>query len=282
MVKYQLYIAQKSIGEENYKCLKSLILEILSDFRCYKKNQGWEITVYADTLKLLSKSIRPLPVVKEKEGEIFDAFADKELRYRNRHVDLIVTPGVKETFVKRSKIIANIRKILTEKDFLEVETPILQPIYGGAAARPFTTHHNALDITLYMRISLETYQKKLIVGGMDRVFELSKVFRNEGIDKTHNPEFTLLELYQAYGDYESVMGITAELFERTAIEVNGTTKCKWQGQEIELKRPWKRMKMTEAVKEYTGMDVKAMSDDELKEVLEKQNIKLKDLQEVMQ
>jgi len=198
--KIQLYVALKNIGEDDYKLFKKMDLgDIIGVTGIVKKTKVGEVTVYIDSFQLLTKSIRPLPVVKEKDGETFDAFSDKEQRYRNRHTDLIVTPGVKDTFQKRFKIIREVRNILEKKEFLEVETPVLQPIYGGAAASPFTTHHNALDIELYMRISLEPYLKKLIVGGLDRVFEMSKVFRNEGIDKTHNPEFTLLELYQAYG-----------------------------------------------------------------------------------
>ncbi len=210
----QLYVAVNAIGEESYRLFKKLdIGDIIGVKGPVKKTRTGEITVFITSLTLLSKNIRPLPVVKEKDGEVFDAFADKELRYRNRHVDLIVTPGVKETFLKRIAIIRQIKKILDGKNFQEVETPVLQPVYGGAAAAPFTSRHNALDITLYLRISLEPYLKRLIVGGFDRVYEIGKCFRNEGIDRTHNPEFTMLELYQAYADFNDMMAITEEIIE---------------------------------------------------------------------
>ena len=260
----QLYIAEKAIGPEMYSLFKKLDLgDIVGVSGIVKKTQVGEITVYIDNLTLLCKNIRPLPVVKEKDGEVFDAFADTELRYRNRHVDLIVTPGVKDTFEKRIKIIRSIKRILDSKNFYEVETPVLQPIYGGAAASPFTTHHNALDMKLYMRISLEPYLKRLIVGGFDRVFEIGKCFRNEGIDRTHNPEFTLLELYQAYADYEDMMKLTEELFEKTSLEINGTTRVVFNGKEVDIKTPWRRMKVVDGLKEYASIDVETMSDSEL-------------------
>ncbi|MCP4134978.1 MAG: lysine--tRNA ligase [bacterium] len=267
--KIQLYVALKNIGEEQYGLFKKLdIGDIIGVKGTVKKTKVGEITVYITEMTLLTKNIRPLPIVKEKDGEHFDLFSDKELRYRNRHVDLLVTPGVREAFVKRIAIIKNIKKILDEKDFLEVETPILQPVYGGAAAAPFTSHHNALDITLYLRISLEPYLKRLIVGGFDRVYELNKCFRNEGIDKTHNPEFTMLELYQAYGDYDDMMNITEELVEQTALAVNGSTKVEFDGKEIDLKTPWKRVKMVDAIKEYANLDVESMSDKDLQDKIE--------------
>jgi len=262
--KIQLYVAQKNIGDDAYNLFKKLdIGDIIGVKGTVKKTKVGEITVYINELTLLTKNIRPLPIVKEKDGQTFDLFSDKELRYRNRHVDLIVTPGVKETFIKRIKIIKEIKSILDSKDFLEVETPILQPIYGGAAASPFTSHHNALDIKLYLRISLEPYLKRLIVGGMDRVYEINKCFRNEGIDKTHNPEFTMLELYQAYGDFEDMMAITEELVEKASFKVNKTDKVNFDGHEINLKTPWKRIKMTDALLEYGNLDVEQINDDEL-------------------
>lgn len=261
----QLYISDANIGDLHYNLFKKLDLgDIIGVKGTVKKTKVGEITVYIDELTLLTKNIRPLPVVKEKDGETFDLFADKELRYRNRQVDLIVTPGVKETFKKRISIIRNIKRILDSKEFYEVETPVLQPVYGGAAAAPFTSHHNALDIDLYLRISLEPYLKRLIVGGFDRVYEIGKCFRNEGIDRTHNPEFTMLELYQAYGDYNDMMRLAEELIVDTAIKVNGTTKLTFDGKDIDLQTPWKKMKMTDAILEYSGLDVNAMSDDELK------------------
>lgn len=264
----QLYVAQKNIGDASYEMFKHLdIGDILGVKGIVKKTQVGEITVYIDTLTLLTKNIRPLPIVKEKDGEVYDAFNDKELRYRNRHLDLIVTHGVKETFEKRIKIIKTVKRILDGKDFLEVETPVLLPIYGGANAAPFTTHHNSLDMMLYLRISLEPYLKRLIVGGIDRVYELGKCFRNEGMDKTHNPEFTMLELYQAYADYIDMMNLTEELFETACIEIHGKTEIEFDGRTIELKRPWRRLKMVDAIKEYAQIDVESLTEDEMKKLL---------------
>ncbi|MCL1833968.1 MAG: lysine--tRNA ligase [Leptospirales bacterium] len=272
----QLYVSDANIGDLHYNLFKKLdIGDIIGAKGKVKKTKVGEITVYIDELTLLSKNIRPLPIVKEKDGELFDLFADKELRYRNRQVDFIVTPGVKETFKKRISIIKNIKRILDEKDYYEVETPILQPVYGGAAASPFISHHNALDINLYLRISLEPYLKRLIVGGFDRVYEIGKCFRNEGIDRTHNPEFTMLELYQAYGDYNDMMSIAEEIITDTALLINGTTKLLFDGKEIELKGPWKKIKMTDAIKEYSGIDVNSLSDEELKEAVKKHGGEIK-------
>jgi lysyl-tRNA synthetase class 2 len=272
----QLYVALNNIGEKSYKLFKKLdIGDIIGVKGTVKKTKMGEITIFITELTLLSKNIRPLPVVKEKDGEIFDAFADKELRYRNRHVDLIVTSGVKETFIKRIAIIKHIKKILDEKKFYEVETPILQPVYGGAAAAPFTSRHNALDITLYLRISLEPYLKRLIVGGFDRVYEIGKCFRNEGIDRTHNPEFTMLELYQAYADFNDMMAITEEIIENTALSINGSITITYEGKEINLKAPWRRLKVADALKEYAGLDIMAMSDQDLKAELKKKGIETK-------
>jgi lysyl-tRNA synthetase class 2 len=236
-------LAGNIVGEESYSLFKKLDLgDIIGVKGIVKKTQKGEISVFADEFTLLTKNIRPLPVVKEKDGETFDLFADKELRYRNRQVDLIVTPGVKETFLKRIQIIKNIKRILDSKEFLEVETPVLQPVYGGAAASPFTSHHNALDINLFLRISLEPYLKRLLVGGFDRVYEIGKCFRNEGIDRTHNPEFTMLELYQAYGDYNDMMALAEELIVDTVMKVNGSPKVNFDGKEIDLTTPWKKIK----------------------------------------
>ena len=272
----QLYVALNNIGEKSYKLFKKLdIGDIIGVKGTVKKTKTGEISIFITELTLLAKNIRPLPVVKEKDGKIFDAFADKELRYRNRHVDLIVTPGVKETFIKRIAIIKLIKKILDEKNFFEVETPILQPVYGGAAASPFTSRHNALDITLYLRISLEPYLKRLIVGGFDRVYEIGKCFRNEGIDRTHNPEFTMLELYQAYADFNDMMSITEEIIEKTALAIIGGTAITCEGKEISLKAPWRRMKVAEALKEYAGLDFMSMSDQDLKAELKKNGVETK-------
>ena len=268
--KIQIYISEKNIGEKEYALFKILdIGDIIGAKGEVKQTKTGEISVFATEMTLLTKNVRPLPIVKEKDGEVFDEFADKELRYRNRHVDLIVNPAVKDTFIKRIMIIRHVKKLLDSMDFYEVETPILQPLYGGAAASPFTTHHNALDMKLYMRISLEPYLKRLIVGGFDRVYEIGKCFRNEGIDRTHNPEFTLLELYQAYGDYEDMMRVTETIFEQTALAINGTTKVTFGGKEIDLKTPWPRLKVVDALKDLAGVDVMAMSDHELETAVDR-------------
>jgi len=272
----QLYVAQKNIGDSLYEMFKHLdIGDIIGVKGIVKKTQVGEITVYVDELTLLTKNIRPLPIVKEKDGEVFDAFSDKELRYRNRHLDLLVTHGVKETFEKRIRIIKTVKRILDGKDFLEVETPVLLPIYGGANAAPFTTHHNTLDMMLYLRISLEPYLKRLIVGGIDRVYEIGKCFRNEGMDRTHNPEFTMLELYQAYADYNDMMNLTEELFETACKEIHNTTEIEFDGHKIDLKRPWRRLKMVDAIKEYAQIDVEGLSDDEMKVLIKKKGGEIK-------
>ncbi|OGE83395.1 MAG: lysine--tRNA ligase [Candidatus Delongbacteria bacterium GWF2_40_14] len=272
----QLYVAQKNIGDSLYEMFKHLdIGDIIGVKGIVKKTQVGEITVYVDELTLLTKNIRPLPIVKEKDGEVFDAFSDKELRYRNRHLDLLVTHGVKETFEKRIRIIKTVKRILDGKDFLEVETPVLLPIYGGANAAPFTTHHNTLDMMLYLRISLEPYLKRLIVGGIDRVYEIGKCFRNEGMDRTHNPEFTMLELYQAYADYNDMMNLTEELFETACKEIHNATEIEFDGHKIDLKRPWRRLKMVDAIKEYAQIDVEGLSDDEMKVLIKKKGGEIK-------
>ncbi|OHD69150.1 MAG: lysine--tRNA ligase [Spirochaetes bacterium RBG_16_49_21] len=266
----QLYVAEKSIGEAGYRLFNKLdIGDIIGVKGAVRRTKTGEITIFIADLVLLSKNIRPLPIVKEKDGEVFDAFADKELRYRNRHVDLIVTPGVKETFIKRIAIIRHIKKILDDKNFCEVETPVLQPVYGGAAASPFTSHHNALDLRLYLRISLEPYLKRLIVGGMERVYEIGKCFRNEGIDRTHNPEFTMLELYQAYADFTDMMSLTEEIITGTAAALNGSAKIAYEGKEIDLAPPWRRLKVVDALAEYAGLRVAEMSDRDLEAGLDK-------------
>ncbi len=215
---------------------------------------------------ILCKALRPLPLPKQDaEGNTYDEFNDPELRYRQRYVDLVVNPHVKETFVKRTKITNSIRQFYNDKGYLEVETPILQPIPGGAAARPFETHHNALDIPLYLRIANELYLKRLIVGGFDGVYEFSKDFRNEGMDRTHNPEFTVMELYVAYKDYNWMMDTTEALLEKVAIDANGTSKVKVGENEIEFKAPYARVPILEAIKIHTGVDVAGMGEEELRE-----------------
>ena len=222
-----------------------------------------EITLHVKSYKLLAKALRPLPVVKEKEGKTWDAFTDAEQRYRQRYLDLIVNPGIKEKFAQRTRMINSMRNFLNEKGYLEVETPILQPLYGGAAARPFKTFHNTLDMTLYLRIANELYLKRLIVGGFDGVYEFSKDFRNEGMSRFHNPEFTQMELYVAYKDYNWMMDLVEEMVEKIALDMYGTTKIKVGENEINFKRPWKRSTMFEIIEEHTGEKIEGKSENEL-------------------
>lgn len=232
--------------------------------------QVGEKTIMVKKFTMLSKSLRPLPLPKkDAEGKVYDEFNDPELRYRQRYVDLVVNPKVKETFIKRTKITNSIREFYNDKGYLEVETPILQPIPGGATARPFLTHHNALNIPLYLRIANELYLKRLIVGGFDGVYEFSKDFRNEGMDRTHNPEFTVMELYVAYKDYNWMMDTTEKLLEKIAMDANGTTKITVGDHEIEFKAPYARVPILEAIKIHTGVDVAGMSEDELRETAKK-------------
>lgn len=238
------------------------------------RTQTGEISVHAKELVMLSKSLRPLPVVKEKDGKLFDAFTDAEQRYRQRYLDLIVNPQVKEVFIKRTKMINAIREFFNSKGYLEVETPVLQAIPGGASARPFITHHNALDIPLYLRIANELYLKRLIVGGFEGVYEFSRNFRNEGMDRTHNPEFTCMEIYVAYKDYLWMMNFTEEMIERAAIAINGTTKAVIGENEIDFKRPFQRVRMADAIKEYTGYDIESMSEEELYDACVKMGIEV--------
>lgn len=228
--------------------------------------QVGEKSVYVSEFTILSKSLKVLPIVKEKDGITFDAFTDPEQRYRQRYVDLIVNPHVKETFVKRSLIINTMRQMFNEQGYLEVETPILQPIPGGAAARPFQTHHNALNIPLYLRIANELYLKKLIVGGFDGVYEFAKDFRNEGMDRTHNPEFTVMEIYVAYKDYNWMMEFTEKMIEKVAISLHGTTVVTVGDKQIDFKAPYKRITMTQAIKDYTGVDITSMGEEDLRKV----------------
>ncbi|MFZ0472574.1 MAG: amino acid--tRNA ligase-related protein, partial [Bacteroidales bacterium] len=214
------------------------------------RTQMGEITVHVKELTLLSKSLRPLPIVKEKDGVLYDAVTDPEMRYRQRYVDLIINPDVRETFRKRTQIVRSMRELFDKHGFLEVETPVLQPIPGGAAARPFITHHNALDIPLYLRIANELYLKRLIVGGYDGVYEFSKDFRNEGMDRTHNPEFTVMEIYVAYKDYNWMMKFTEEIMEKVAMDLHSTTKVPLGDNIIDYAAPYRRISMTDAIKEY--------------------------------
>ncbi len=238
--------------------------------------QMGEVTIHVKEFTILSKTLRPLPIVREKEDKVWDAFTDPEQRYRMRYLDLIVNPEVKETFVKRTKLVNTMREFLNEKGYLEVETPILQPIYGGAAARPFKTHHNTLDMPLYLRIANELYLKRLIVGGFDGVYEFSKDFRNEGMDRFHNPEFTQMELYVAYKDYFWMMDTVEEMVERVAIALNGTTQIQVGENIIDFKRPWKRFTMFEAIEHFTGIDISNMEEAELRETAKKLNVPIDD------
>jgi lysyl-tRNA synthetase class 2 len=228
-----------------------------------------EITVHVKSFTLLSKSLRPLPIVKEKDGEVYDAFTDPDQRYRQRYVDLIVNDEVKDIFIKRAQVIRSMRDFLNAKGYLEVETPILQAIPGGAAARPFVTHHNALNIPLYLRIANELYLKRLIVGGYEGVYEFAKDFRNEGMDRYHNPEFTQMEIYVAYKDYFWMMELTEQMIEKIAIDLHGTTKVQMSDHIIDFKTPFRRLSILDAIKEYTGFDLSAMDEDEMRETCKK-------------
>ena len=268
----QVYISRDDLcpGEDKdqYNVVMKKLLDI-GDFIGVKgyvfRTQMGEITVHAEELTVLSKSLRPLPIVKVKDGVTYDAFDDPELRYRRRYVDLVVNDGVKEIFIKRSKVMNSMRNFFNEHGYMEVETPILQSIAGGASARPFITHHNSLNMDLYMRIATELYLKRLIVGGFEGVYEVGKNFRNEGMDRTHNPEFTCMEIYVAYKDYNWMMAFTEQLIERICLDVNGTTKVKVGDHEIDFKAPYRRVTMTDAIKEHTGIDITGMDEQQLRE-----------------
>jgi len=277
--KIQIYVRLDDVGEKNYQVFKLLdIGDIVGVTGVVFKTRTGEITIRTQKLELLTKALRPLPVVKEKVEDnthvVYDQFADVELRYRQRYVDLVVNPGVRQVFVKRSKIIASMRRFLDEKGFLEVETPILQPIYGGAFARPFVTHHNALDIDLYLRISNELYLKRLIAGGFDGVYEFGKDFRNEGMDRFHNPEFTQMELYVAYEDYHYMMKLVEEMIPRIAQEVNGSMQVTYQGKKIDLTPPWQRIPMYEAIQKETGYDLYMKSEQQVRDIGKKLGIEV--------
>ena len=272
----QIFIRKDDIGDESYSNFK--LLDI-GDFigvegEVFKTKTG-EISIKTTSLTILAKSIRPLPVVKEKDGQLFDSFADKEQRYRNRHLDLILNPEVKETFHKRSMIIRTIRKCLDKRGFLEVETPVLQPIYGGANARPFTTHHNALNQTLFLRIADELYLKRLIIGGIDRVYEIAKDFRNEGMDRNHNPEFTMLEFYWAYADYEDCMNLVEDLIREAAKRVE-SLNVEWGDLKIDLSKPFHRRSFLDLLNEAAGYDLKEFDENKLRSICKEKNIDLED------
>ena len=275
----QVYVKRDEICPGEDKTMYNTVFKKLLDIGDIIGIEGFafitqtgQLSVHAKSLTVLSKSLRVLPIVKEKEGEVYDAFSDPELRYRMRYVDLIVNPQVKETFQKRTKIISTMREYFNEHGYLEVETPILQSIPGGATARPFITHHNTLDIPLYLRIANELYLKRLIVGGFNGVYEFAKDFRNEGMDRTHNPEFTCMEIYVAYKDYKWMMKFVEEMLERIALTINGKTCFDVWGNQIEFKAPYRRLPMLEAIKEYAGGDVAGMDEAALRETCNKLNV----------
>ena len=275
----QIYVSRDDIcpGEDKtlYNSLVKKLLDI-GDFIGVKgfvfRTRTGEITVHAQSLTFLGKSLRPLPIVKQKDGVTYDAFDDPELRYRRRYVDLIVNDGVKDIFIKRTKVYNSMRSYFNEHGYMEVETPILQSIPGGASARPFITHHNALDIPLYLRIADELYLKRLIVGGFEGVYEFSKNFRNEGMDRTHNPEFTCMEIYVSYKDYNWMMNFTEKMLERICLDVNGTTEVKVGDNVISFKAPFPRVTMRDAILEHTGYDINGMDEEQLRDVCRKLNI----------
>jgi lysyl-tRNA synthetase, class II len=269
----QLYIKRDDICPGEDKTLYNTVWKKLLDIGDIIGVKGYvfttktgETSVHVSEFIVLTKTLRPLPVVKEKDGEVFDAVSDPEFKYRQRYADLIVNPGVRDTFIRITKMKNAIRSFLNERGALEVDTPVLQSIPGGAIARPFVTHHNALDIPLYMRIANELYLKRLIVGGFDWVYEFSRNFRNEGMDRTHNPEFTILEFYTAYKDYIWMMDITEQMLEQTAIATNGTTDTEVDGKTISFKAPFQRVSIYDAIKEHTGIDISSMEEAELRDV----------------
>ncbi len=275
----QVYIRRDDVAPGEDKTLYNTVFKKLLDIGdiigikgFVFRTQTGEISVHANEFTILSKSIRPLPVVKEKDGIQYDAFTDPEQRYRMRYVDLIVNEHVRETFIKRTKIINTMRQFCNEHGYMEVETPILQSIPGGATARPFITHHNALNIPLYLRIANELYLKRLIVGGFDGVYEFAKDFRNEGMDRTHNPEFTVMEIYVAYKDYKWMMNFTEEMLERVAMALHGTTDVMFGENNISFKKPFRRVTMTDAIKEHTGVDITGMSEEQLREACDQLHI----------
>ena len=279
----QVYITRDDIcpreDKEMYNTVFKKLLD-LGDFIGIKgfvfRTQTGEISVHAKEITVLAKSLKPLPIVKYKDGVAYDAFEDPELRYRQRYVDLIVNDGIKDTFLKRTKVISTMRRVLDEAGYTEVETPILQSIPGGASARPFITHHNSLDIDLYCRIATELYLKRLIVGGFEGVYEIGKNFRNEGMDKNHNPEFTCMELYVQYKDYNWMMSFTETLLEKICTAVNGKPETVIDGKTISFKAPYRRLPILEAIKEKTGYDLEGKSEEEIREICLKLNMEIDD------
>jgi lysyl-tRNA synthetase class 2 len=277
--KIQVYLRKDDLGDV-YGAFRLMDIGDIIGVRGYVfRTKMGEISIHAEKLALLSKSLRPLPIPKETKDDhgtvtVHDPLSDKELRYRQRYLDLIVNPQVKEVFVKRSRIFSTMRLFLDGRGFLEVETPVLQPQYGGAFARPFLTHHNALDVDVYLRIANELYLKRLIVGGFDAVYEFSKDFRNEGMDRTHNPEFTMLELYVAYKDYTWMMGLVEELVSQVALAVNGTMTVQENGVEVDFTPPWDRVTMFDAIQQYTGMMLRGKNESELRSAAQKLKVEV--------
>ena len=279
----QVYITRDDICPDEDKEMYNTVFKRLLDLGDFIGIEGFvfrtqmgEISIHAKKLTVLAKSIKPLPIVKYKDGVAYDSFEDPELRYRQRYVDLIVNDGVKEKFLKRATVIKTMRAVLDEAGYTEVETPILQSIPGGASARPFITHHNSLEIDLYLRIATELYLKRLIVGGFEGVYEIGKNFRNEGMDKNHNPEFTCMELYVQYKDYNWMMSFTEKLLERICIAVNGCTETEIDGKSISFKAPYRRLPILEAIKEKTGYDLEGKSEDEIRQVCKELNMEIDD------
>lgn len=281
--KIQVYVRRDDICPEGDATMYNTVFKKLLDIGDIVGVKGFvfvtktgELSIHTKELKILSKSLRPLPIVKEKEGQVFDAFSDPEQRYRMRYVDLIVNPQVREVFKQRAKIISTMREFFDSRGYLEVETPILQPIPGGASARPFISHHNALDIPLYLRIANELYLKRLIVGGFEGVYEFAKDFRNEGMDRTHNPEFTVMEIYVAYKDYFWMMEFTEQMLEKVAMTLHGTTKVQIGDNVVDFKAPFRRLSILDAIKEFTGIDVSEMEEPELRKVCKDLGIETND------
>lgn len=279
----QIYITRDDLCPGEDKTLYNSVVKKLMDIGDFIgvtgevfRTQMGEISVHAHSLTFLSKALRPLPVVKEKDGEVFDSFTDPELRFRQRYVDLVVNPHVREIFLKRTRIFNAMRQFFNDRGYIEVDTPVLQPIPGGAAARPFITHHNALDIPLYLRIANELYLKRLIVGGFEGVYEFSRNFRNEGMDRTHNPEFTAMEIYVSYKDYDWMMCFTEQMLEHICLSVLGTTKVKVGEREIDFKAPYRRVTMLDAIHEHTGIDVSGMNEEELRATCKSLGIEVDD------
>ncbi len=279
----QVYVNRDELCPDEDKTLYNEVFKKLLDIGDFVgvtgfvfRTQTGEISIHAKSLKLLSKSLKPLPIVKQKDGVTYDAFDDPELRYRQRYVDLIVNDGVKDTFLKRATIVKTLRSVLDEAGYTEVETPTLQAIAGGASARPFITHFNALNIPMYMRIATELYLKRLIVGGFEGVYEIGKNFRNEGMDRNHNPEFTCMELYVQYKDYNWMMCFTEQLLEKICVAVNGSTDVTIDGKTVSFKAPYRRLPILDAIKEKTGYDLNGMSEDEIREVCKKLEMEIDD------